>query len=289
MSVISIEYLKKNYGKHIGTKNVTFSVNEGEIFGFVGPNGAGKSTTIRVLLNFIFADGGSASVCGLDCVKDIKQIKTFTGYVPSDVRLYEDMRVSELLNYNAGFYKQEQTAEAKRLCALFGLDTGKRFRELSTGNKKKASLVCALAAKPRVLILDEPTSGLDPMVQKDLFSELKRQASAGVTVLLSSHNLAEVQEYCDRVAFIRDGEIVAVSDLTDATQKQQKIVTVIGGGAAPGGMELLSDVGGRRIYRTEADGAGLLTILAALQPDSFTVEQESIENRFMALYRGEDK
>jgi ABC-2 type transport system ATP-binding protein len=111
------------------------------------------------------------------------------------------MRVSELLACNADFYGQEQTREIKRLCAYFGLETAKRFRELSTGNKKKTVLVCALAAKPRVLVLDEPTSGLDPMVQRNLFSELKSLAAEGVTILLSSHNLPEVQEYCDRVAF----------------------------------------------------------------------------------------
>ncbi len=286
MPAISIAHLKKNYGKHVGTKDVTFSVEEGEIFGFVGPNGAGKSTTIRILLNFIFADAGGAAICGKDCVKDARQIKTFTGYVPSDVRLYGDMRVSELLKYNAAFYGHDQSSEAKRLCGLFGLEAGKRFRALSSGNKKKAALICAMAAKPRVLILDEPTNGLDPMVQKDLFSELKLLAAGGVTVLLSSHNLAEVQEYCDRVAFIRDGEIIAVSDLDDAKQKTRRIVTVTGGGDAPAGLELLSHENGKRLFRTRADGVELLGMLSALKPDSFTVGQESIEDRFMSLYKG---
>lgn len=287
MSMISVAHLKKSYGKNIGTKDVSFSVQRGEIFGFVGPNGAGKSTTIRILLNFIFADGGAASIDELDCAKDTEKIKVFTGYVPSDVRLYGDMRVSELLKRNAGFYGQKQSDEIKRLCALFGLEVGKRFRELSTGNKKKVSLVCALAAKPRVLILDEPTSGLDPMVQKDLFTELKRQAASGVTILLSSHNLTEVQEYCDRVAFIRGGEIVAVSDLSDAGRRARKIITVLGGGTAPDGFELLTEETGRRIFRTDADGAALLQMLSFVQPDSFTVETESIEERFMELYREE--
>ena len=288
MSMISASHLKKNYGKNIGTKDVSFSAEKGEMFGFVGPNGAGKSTTIRILLNFIFADGGAAGIDGLDCARDTEKIKTFTGYVPSDVRLYGDMRVSELLKRNAGFYGQEQSDEIGRLCALFGLEGGKRFRELSTGNKKKVALVCALAAKPRVLILDEPTSGLDPMVQKDLFAELKRQAASGVTILLSSHNLAEVQEYCDRVAFIRGGAIIAVSDLTDTGRRARKIVTVLGGGAAPDGFELLKEENGRRFFRTGADGAALLQMLGSVQPDSFTVETESIEERFMELYREEE-
>lgn len=287
MPAIIINNLQKNYGKHIGTKDVSFEVNEGEILGFVGPNGAGKSTTIRILLNFIFASSGTASIHGLHCATHAKDIKAFTGYVPSDVRLYDGLKVGELLARNAGFYNQPQKEETARLCTLFGLDTQKRFRELSTGNKKKVSLVCALASKPRVLILDEPTSGLDPVVQHDLFLELKRQAAAGVTILLSSHNLAEVQEYCHRVAFIRDGKIIATSNLRDIAQSLQKIITVQGGGAAPAGLTLLSQDENKRVFSTQADGAALLQLLAALQPDSFTVVQESIEQRFMALYKEE--
>lgn len=287
MSAITVNHLKKNYGKHIGTKDVTFSVEEGEIFGFVGPNGAGKSTTIRTLLNFIFASQGSAAIQGLDCVKDSRDIKKITGYVPSDVRLYGDMKVSELLRYNDGFYDQDQHREIQRLCDLFGLDVKKRFRELSTGNKKKASLVCALASRPKVLILDEPTAGLDPMVQKDLFAELKRQADKGVTILLSSHNLAEVQEYCHRVAFIRDGQIIAVTDLADTARELERVVTVTGGGPLPEGVQLLSQENGKRSFKTQADGAALLQLLGQIGPDSFTVELESMEDRFMSLYREE--
>lgn len=285
MPVIQIEHLQKSYGKHVGTKDVTFSVNDGEILGFVGPNGAGKSTTIRSLLNFIFADKGTATISGLDCVTQSKKIKEITGYVPSDVRLYGDMKVSELLKTNAGFYSDANNEELKRLCELFGLDTNKRFRELSTGNKKKASIVCALASKPRVLILDEPTNGLDPMVQKDLFTELKRQAASGVTILLSSHNLSEVQEYCDRVAFIRDGKIIALTNLADAEAELNKIVTVSGGGDAPKGLELVSQENGKRVFRTTVDGVELIKMLSELNPSSFTVQQESIEERFMSLYR----
>lgn len=140
MNAIKIEHLQKNYGKHIGTKDVTFSVDTGEIFGFVGPNGAGKTTTIKVLMGFIFASGGSASICGLDVVKDTKKIKAFTGYVPSDVRLYANMRVKELLRHNAAFHQNDCTAETARLCELFVVDVTKRFDKLSTGNKKKFPL-----------------------------------------------------------------------------------------------------------------------------------------------------
>ena len=225
MAVIQVQNLKKNYGKNVGTRDVTFAVNEGELFGFVGPNGAGKSTTIKALLGFLFASDGSAFICGKDVARDSKEIKRFTGYVPSDVRLYDNLRISELLQWNARFHgSAEHDKEAERLCSLFELDPSKRFLELSTGNKKKASIVCALAPQPRVLILDEPTNGLDPMMQKKLFDELITQKERGVTVLLSSHNLTEVGEYCDRVAFIKDGVILAVTDLKNV--RHRKIVTI---------------------------------------------------------------
>ncbi|MDL2293677.1 ATP-binding cassette domain-containing protein [Ruminococcaceae bacterium OttesenSCG-928-D13] len=284
MAVIEIRNLQKNYGRHIGTRDVTFSVEEGEIYGFVGPNGAGKSTTIKVLMGFIFAQGGNASICGLDVVRDTKAIKSFTGYVPSDVRLYPNMRVGELLKRNAAFYHGDFTGEAKRLCALFEIDTAKRFRELSTGNKKKVSILCALMPNPKVIVLDEPTSGLDPVMQKLLFEELGRRAALGATVLLSSHNLAEVEEYCTRVAFIKDGTILAVTDLSkDATR--HKVVTVVGGSAAvPEGLTLLRAEGATRVFRTGLAGEAVLRALFAMAPEDFTVENESMEAYFWDLY-----
>lgn len=287
MPVIQIERLQKNYGRHIGTKDVTFSVEQGEIFGFVGPNGAGKSTTLKALMGFILPSGGTASVCGLDVVRDSKKIKAFTGYVPSDVRLYPDMRIGELLRRNAAFYWGDYVAETKRLCDLFEIDTGKRFHELSTGNRKKVSILCALQPGSKVIILDEPTSGLDPAMQKALFAELKRQTEGGSTVLLSSHNLAEVQEYCGRVAFIKDGSILAVTNLAEVSAPR-KIITVTGGGALPDGLELVKQEGRKRTLRSGLSGNALLDALASLTLEDFTVENESMEEYFWQLYGKEE-
>jgi ABC-2 type transport system ATP-binding protein len=289
ISVIQVEHLQKNYGEHIGIKDVTFSAKEGEILGFVGPNGAGKSTTIRTLMGFIFASGGTASIGGFDCKKDSKEIKSFTGYVPSEVRLYGNMKVEELLYYNNLFYGKPVQQETSRLCRLFEVDRSKRFRELSTGNKKKVSIVCALGAKPKAVILDEPTSGLDPIMRKALFEELRRMVADGMTVLLSSHDLAEVEEYCDRVAFIRDGTIIAISDLMKAGTPR-KIVRITGGGdGVPEGWDLIKKEQGRRVLRTAADSKSILAALSSLAPDDFTVENERMEERFWDLYGKEDK
>lgn len=284
MAVIEVKNLKKYYGKNLGTEDVSFSVKEGELFGFVGPNGAGKSTTIKMLLGFIFATGGSAAIGGLDVVKDTKEIKKFTGYVPSDVRLYGNLKISELLKRNSCFYEPNgHDVEAGRLCELLELDTSKRFGELSTGNKKKAAIICAMASKPKVLILDEPTNGLDPMVQKKLFAELRNQTSGGVTVLLSSHNLAEVQEYCDRVAFIKSGKILAVTDLKEL--QPQKIIAVQGGNHAHiSGHDVLIRDGEKCVFRHNGDSNGLIALLERIRPDDFTVENESIEEQFMSMY-----
>jgi ABC-2 type transport system ATP-binding protein len=288
MAVIEIEHLKKHYGKHVGTRDVTFSVDEGEIFGFLGPNGAGKTTTLKILMGFVLKSGGSATICGLDVERDTRKIKAFTGYVPSDVRLYANMRVKELLRRNAAFYPGDSAGEADRLCALFEADKDKRLRELSSGNKKKVSIICALMARPRVVILDEPTNGLDPVMQKLLFEELKRHTAGGATVLLSSHNLAEVQEYCRRVAFIKDGAILAVADLSEAAEPK-KILSVAGGAqAVPDGLEFVKHDGDRRVFRSGLEGRALLRALSEIGPDDFTVENERMEERFWHLYGQEE-
>ncbi len=289
MDAIQVINLKKYYGKHLGVENVSFSVKEGEILGFVGPNGAGKSTTIRILLNFIFPNGGNAAICGRDVVKESHEIKRFTGYVPSDVRFYGDMTVIELIRVSNGFYNGLHNKEAERLCSLFELDSSKKFFELSMGNKKKAAIICALAAKPKVLILDEPTNGLDPMMQKRLFTELKNQSANGVSIMLSSHNLGEVQEYCHRAAFIKEGKILAVTDLKEI-RSLRKIITTIGGkDITHPSMQLMEQDGVKRTFRCEGDSALLLRLLQEAGPDDFSVNNESLEERFMDLYGMEEQ
>lgn len=288
MAIIEIKNLKKSYGKNIGTWDVSFSVEKGELFGFVGPNGAGKSTTIKSLLGFIFPEGGSAFIEGLDAYRESKKIKEITGYVPSDVNLYSDMSIAGLLHWNGCFFNREEYRnEAERLCVLLELDTSKRFSQLSTGNRKKAAIVCAMASKPAIIILDEPTNGLDPIAQKKLFLELKKQTADGVTVLLSSHNLAEVQEYCDRVAFIKDGKILAVTDLKEI--HPNKIITVTGGHLeAVNDLDIISRDEEKCAFRHNGSSAELIELLGKINPDDFTAQTESIEEQFMSMYgRGE--
>ena len=207
--MIRTDHLTKNYGKARGVTDLTLQVPEGSCFGFIGPNGAGKSTTIRTLLGLLSPTSGSARVLGLDCVREKEKILAQVGYMPSEAMFYPNMRVSEVIRLSAGLRKLDCGAEAAALCGALELDTRKRIRELSLGNRKKVSIVCAMQHRPRLYILDEPTSGLDPLMQRAFWAELENRRREGATVFLSSHVLYEVARYCDRAAILREGRLIA--------------------------------------------------------------------------------
>ena len=206
--MIKTTNLTKSYGKARGVTGLTLHVPEGSCFGFIGPNGAGKSTTIRTLLGLIAPTSGSAEVMGLDCVRDRTAILAQVGYMPSEAAFYPEMRVSQVIRLSADLRKKDCRAEAAELCRDLELDTRKKIRELSLGNRKKVSIVCAMQHRPRLYVLDEPTSGLDPLVQRAFWSQVERRRQEGAAVFLSSHVLYEVQRYCDRAAIIREGRLV---------------------------------------------------------------------------------
>ena len=207
--MIQIDRLTKRYGRARGITELTLRVPEGSCFGFIGPNGAGKSTTIRTLLGLLSPTSGSARVLGLDCAGQRERILAQVGYMPSEAMFYPDMRVGEVIRLSADLRRMDCRDQAGALCRALELDPRKRIRELSLGNRKKVSIVCAMQHRPRLYILDEPTSGLDPLVQRAFWSELEARRREGATVFLSSHVLYEVQRYCDRAAIIREGRLVA--------------------------------------------------------------------------------
>lgn len=226
MNVIEIKDLTKYYGKARGIINVSFNVEEGEIFGFIGPNGAGKSTTIRTLLALIYPSSGSAKIFGKDCIKFAPEIAKEIGYLPSEVFYYDKMRVIDLLKYSASFYKKDCSKRIKELAEIMDLDLKKRIDDLSFGNKKKVGIVQGLLHEPKLIILDEPTSGLDPLMQQKFFDLLQEENRKGAAILLSSHILSEVQRLCGRVAIIKEGKIIKfekISTLTENNYKKFKI------------------------------------------------------------------
>ena len=206
--MIRINHLTKTYGRARGVTDLTLHVPEGSCFGFIGPNGAGKSTTIRTLLGLLSPTAGTAKVLGLDCAGEREKILAQVGYMPSEAMFYPDMRVAEVIRLSAALRRTDCRREAAALCDALELDTRKRIRELSLGNRKKVSIVCAMQHRPRLYILDEPTSGLDPLVQRAFWAKLEARRQDGATVFLSSHVLYEVQRYCDRAAIIREGRLV---------------------------------------------------------------------------------
>lgn len=226
MAIVELDRLTKRYGKRRGIEDVSFSVEEGEIFGFIGPNGAGKSTTIRILLNLIRPTAGSARVFGKDVVRHSRDIRRAIGYLPAEVRYYDDMRAAELLRYSAGFYGKPDEARLRRLAERLDLDLARRISDLSLGNRKKVGIIQALLHRPRLLILDEPTGGLDPLMQHAFFDLLREERERGATIFFSSHILGEVQRLCGRVAIIRDGRLVRVESVSKLVGSGLKTVTL---------------------------------------------------------------
>ncbi|WP_335872530.1 ABC transporter ATP-binding protein [Bacillus sp. 2205SS5-2] len=222
MSVIEINQLTKMYGSSRGISDISFNVEEGEIFGFIGPNGAGKSTTIRTLLSLIYPTSGSATIFGKDCIKFAPEIAKEVGYLPAEVFYYNNMKVMDLLNYSASFYKKDCRKRMNELAEILDLDLTKKIDDLSLGNKKKVGIIQGLLHEPKLIILDEPTSGLDPLMQQKFFDLLEKENKKGATILFSSHILSEVQRLCDRVAIIKDGKIVQVEKISTLKENNHK-------------------------------------------------------------------
>lgn len=229
--MIKTTNLTKSYGKARGVTDLTLHVPEGSCFGFIGPNGAGKSTTIRTLLGLLSPTGGSAKIMGLDCVKNRTAILSQVGYMPSEAMFYPNLRASEVIRLSADLRRRDCRRDAAALCEALELDGKKRIRELSLGNRKKVSIVCAMQHRPRLYVLDEPTSGLDPLVQRAFWSLLEERRREGATVFLSSHVLYEVQRYCTRAAIIREGRLV-IEGTVEALDIENKFFDYYEKGAA---------------------------------------------------------
>lgn len=214
MKAINTEKLTKYYGNKRGIIDVDLSVDKGDFFGFIGPNGAGKSTAIRTLLGLILPTSGNAQVLGKDITTEKTDILAMVGYMPSEASFYGGMKVKDILDLSAKLRGRDCREEAKKLCQRLDLDTDRKVNELSFGNRKKVSIVCALQHSPELYIFDEPTSGLDPLMQKEFYDILTERNREGATVFLSSHVLSEVARYCKSAAVIREGRLL-VSDKVD--------------------------------------------------------------------------
>jgi ABC-type multidrug transport system, ATPase component len=215
VAAIQTSKLSKDYGLGHGLFDLDLTVSPQEVFGFLGPNGAGKSTAIRCLMGMIRPTFGSAHIFGLDCLRDSVAVKRKVGYMPGDMPQFGSLRGREVVAYLGGLRGTIDPALVQKIAERFDLDLGRRFREYSSGNKKKLGIVLAFMHKPDLLILDEPTGGLDPLNQQEFYRLVNETREAGATIFLSSHILSEVEHVCDRVGFIRAGRLVKVAELDE--------------------------------------------------------------------------
>ena len=225
-AIIEVEGLTKSYGSKRGIDDVSFQVEEGEVFGFLGPNGAGKTTTIRLLMALLHADGGGARIAGLDCWKQSLEVKRLVGYMPGEPALDPNLTGGQILEYFAHLRGGVDHDYLKQLIERFELDISRKFRQYSTGNKRKVVLIQAFMHRPRLLILDEPTSGLDPLNQLEFEKMVIEARDDGRTVFLSSHVLSEVEKICSRVGIIRDGSLVRIGGVSEVAAIKRYEITI---------------------------------------------------------------
>ncbi|HKI58231.1 MAG TPA: ABC transporter ATP-binding protein [Trueperaceae bacterium] len=225
-AIIEVQGLHKRYGRARGVSDLSFAVQDGEVFGFLGPNGAGKTTTIRVLMALLRADAGSARIAGMDCWRQSVALKRLVGYVPGEPALDPGLTGGQILEYFANLRGGVDRAYLAQLIDRFELDPGRRFRQYSSGNKRKVVLIQAFMHRPRLLILDEPTSGLDPINQQEFGRLVAEVKAAGSTVFLSSHVLSEVEHTCDRVAIIREGRLARIGGIAELKEIKRHTVTI---------------------------------------------------------------
>ena len=289
---IVLNQLTKHYGTHRGINDLSFSVNEGEFFGFIGPNGAGKSTTIRTLMGLIHPSGGNASIFGLDCQTKASVIARDVGYLPSENSYYENMKVRDLLQYTADLYGMDCETKMYELSERLNLDLTRKIEDLSLGNKKKVGIVSAIMTSPKLIIMDEPTSGLDPLIQQAFYDILKEENSRGATVFFSSHVLSEVQKLCDRVAILKEGQLIGIQSIKELRESGYKKVSLSAKEAIPRDFFHLSGIAN---YAETADKTSvsfmyngnitaIIDKLHLLHLDDVLLEEPSLEEIFMHYY-----
>ncbi len=255
--------LTKDYGGGRGLFDLDLGVAEGEVFGYLGPNGAGKSTTIRLLMGLIHATRGTASIFGLDSMRRSVEVKRLVGYLPGELPQFGGLRGRDIVGHFGALRGGVDQRRVKDIAERFDLDLGLRFREYSSGNKRKLGILLAFMHRPRLLILDEPSNGLDPLNQRELHELVREVRDYGATVFLSSHVLSEVEHVCQRVGIIRHGRLIEVARLEELHRMHVRRVEV--GFAGPAQPQLFAGLSG--IEDLQADGHRVaFTVRGSFEP-----------------------
>ena len=286
---IEAKGLTKRYGGTLALDSLDLTVFEGEIYGYLGPNGAGKTTTIRILLGLHRPSAGNAKLFGIDAWRDPVTAHRRVAYVAGEPSLWPSLTVAETLEFLAQVHQGVDAAYRAVLVERFELDTKKKVRALSKGNRQKVQLVAALATRADLLLLDEPTAGLDPLMEIGFRGCVQEAKGRGQTVFLSSHILSEVEAVCDRVGILRQGRLVEEGTLAELRHLSAQTVEVTFEGPAP----VLPDIHGENVeedgssaLRFEVHGSvrPLLTALADLPVTALTGREPSLEEIFLHHY-----
>jgi len=292
-AAIVTDKLSKHYPgtKEIALDKLSLTVNAGEVYGFLGANGAGKSTTIRLLLNFLQPTSGTAQIGGFDVVHESRQAKTKVGYLAGDIALYKKPTGAELLHYLGDLQGSDYKEYLKILAKRFEAPLGKKIGEMSKGNRQKIGLLQALMHRPDVIILDEPTSGLDPLMQEVFYSTIREHTKAGAAVFMSSHNLAEAQQSCDRIGIIKHGKLIHEQAINEQSALSKPTFTIVLASepeairlAHSSGLKVVHHQGNTLQIRPTVALPAFLRTLSNFQIVSLTTTQLNLEDEFMEFY-----
>lgn len=292
--IVQAEKLTKRYGRTRGVEELTFAVEQGEVFGYLGPNGAGKTTTIRLLVDLIRPSAGRAGVFGLDPREHGVEIRRRVGYLPGDLRLYERLTGREQLRYFASLRGLGGLGDGEVLAERLDLDLDRRIQALSRGNRQKIGLVQAFMHRPDLLVLDEPTSGLDPLVQQEFYDLVAETTAAGRTVFLSSHILPEVQRIADRVAVLREGRLELLESVESLRARAFTRFEVSFAQPPPAGafegIATAHELERRHttvVFAVDGPVDLLVKALARFEVIAIDVHEADLEDLVLALYRGD--
>lgn len=290
--VLRLQRVSKRYRDQVALDNVSLEVPRGVVVALLGENGAGKSTAIRIALGLTEADSGEAEVLGMDSRAQGDEIRRMVGYVPERPTFYEWMTVAEIGWFAAGFYRPGYLQKYCELVQQFELPDDRKIKALSKGMRAKVALSLAMAHEPPLLVLDEPTSGLDPQVRREFLESMVDAAATGRTVLLSSHQIGEVERVADIIVLIKHGKLLAVERLDDLKNQVRELTLTLNNGTP-----LLSDLPGEVISRRQQDRQWLLMVKyfdehsldayrSLAQVRDVAVRTPSLEDIYMSYMQG---
>jgi ABC-2 type transport system ATP-binding protein len=288
--------LSKRYarGDNFALKKLNITIMPGDVYGYLGPNGAGKSTTIRLLMNFIQPTEGHAHILGKDIVKQSVAVKRDIGYLPGEFAYYPNMTGRQFLDYMTELQPAKSKNYVSQLARRFEVPLNRRLSALSKGNRQKIGVIQAFAAQPDILILDEPTSGLDPLMQEVFFQLVRESKQRGATIFFSSHNLSEIQKICDKVGFIREGELIAEQTIGQLSQTAVQTYDISFAGPSPvtdlkrlKGAKVTANTPHHVTIKLKGELKPLFSLLARHDVIAIDRREADLEAEFLHYYKGE--